>query len=337
MQRTFLSFYEVMSMTQSNLRGGLALSPESVDQSLLAGAGPQQWEALRGRFDPDATEQALSACSGQCIPPDVREEYQGVTFYSWGEDFKGSLGDRLKPPAFDKQGRGGRIAVQDKYIFRTLWIDGMKRLIDASLGRRPSLADAEEFRLMAKELSELGAYSIFLSNDTQRMFDLDSLTVTLTGEPGAYDWLVNDDEMRRKYKVFFWDSGGRSVGVQLDSPLEEVQQIRQGLQQSSLRPYQAFGTGRGLDADGRYIGVVLVHTNEELAGENAVLLRQRIEETLNLAQSKPWSETVDLENMEARVKGRLLVAILPLPDQEQAGGIPTFATAHTLDALLLHE
>ena len=190
---------------------------------------------------------------------------------------------------------------------------------------------------MAKELSELGAYSIFLSNDTQRMFDLDSLTVTLAGEPGAYDWLVNDDEMRRKYKVFFWDSGGRSVGVQLDSPLEEVQSIRQGLQQFPLRPYQAFGTGRGLDADGRYIGVVLVHTNEELAGENAVLLRQRIEETLNLAQSKPWSETVDLENMEVRVKGRLLVAILPLPDQEQASGIPTFATAHTLDALLLHE
>ena len=61
----------------------------------------------------------------------------------------------------------------------------------------------------------------------------------------------------------------------LDSPLEEVQQIRQGLQQSPLRPYQAFGTGRGLDANGRYIGVVLVHTNEELAGENAVLLRQR--------------------------------------------------------------
>ncbi len=337
MQRSFLSFYEVISMTQSNLQEGLALSPGSVDQSLLAGVGPQQWEVLRGRFNPDATEQALSACSGECIPPDVREEYQGVTFYSWGEDFKGNLRARLKPPAFDKQGRGGRVAVQDQYIFRTLWTDGMKGLIDASLGHHPSLADAEEFRLMAKELSELGAYSIFLSNDTQSMSDLDSLTVTLTGEPGAYDWLVNDDEMRRKYKVFFWDSGGRSVRVQLDSPLEEVQQIRQGLQQSPLRPYQAFGTGRGLDADGRYIGVVLVHTNEELAGENAALLRQRIEETLNLAHSKPWRETVDLESMEIRAEGRLLLARLPLPDQEKARGIPTFDTAFTLDALLLHQ
>ena len=45
----------------------------------------------------------------------------------------------------------------------------MKGLIDASLGRLPSLAEAEEFRLMAKELSELGVYSIFLSNDTQSM------------------------------------------------------------------------------------------------------------------------------------------------------------------------
>ncbi len=77
-----------------------------------------------------------------------------------------------------------------------------------------------------------------------------------------------------------------------------------------MRPYQAFGTGRGLDANGRYIGVVLVHSNEELARENAALLRQRIEETLNLAHSKPWRETVDLESMEIRAEGRLL---LPAP------------------------
>ena len=335
--RTFLNFNQVTRSTQPNLTEYLALDPGTINQSLLAGTTPRQWEILGGRFDPKATEQALSRCTGACLPPDAREEYQGVTFYSWGEDFKGSLQDRLKPPAFDKQGRGGRIAVLDNYVYRTLWTDGIREQIDAGLGRRPSLAEVEDFRLLAENLSELGSYEIYLSDDTQSVEELDSLTVTLTGKAGAYDWLVNDEQKRQTYKVFFWDSEGRTVGVQLDSPMEEVQQLRQELQQSLLRPYLAYGTGRGLDSDGRYIGIVLAHADEDLARENVVLLQQRIRETVNLANSKPWNETVDLGRMEVGTEGRLLLAKLPLPDREFASGIPTFDTSFTLDGLLLHE
>jgi hypothetical protein len=224
-------------------------------------------------------------------------------------------------------GRGGRIAVQDQYVFRTLGTDDMKGLIDAGLGRRSSLRDAEEFRLPARALSELNCHDIYLSDKTQSLSELDSYRVMLSGEAGAYDWLVNDNEKRRTYKVFFWGGDGSSVGVQMDSPLEEVQHIRQELQQSLLRPYLAYGTGRGLDSDGTYIGVVLVHAEEELARENAALLQQRIEGTVNLARSTPWRETVDIERMEIRTEGRLLVARLPL--QEDAG--------YTLDGLLLHQ
>lgn len=249
--RTFLNFSEVTLSTQPNLREYLALDPGIIEQSLLAGTTPRQWEILGGRFDPKATEQALSRCTGACLPPDAREEYQGVTFYSWGEDFKGSLQDRLKPPAFDQQGRGGRIAVLDNYVYRTLWTDGIREQIDTGLGRRPSLADVEDFRLLAENLSELGSYEIYLSDDTQSVEELDSLTVTLTGEVGAYDWLVNDEQKRQTYKVSTWDSKGTNIRVQLDSPLEEIQQLRQELQQSLLRPYLAYGTGRGLDSDGK--------------------------------------------------------------------------------------
>ena len=333
--RTFLNFSEISMSIQPNLREYLALDPGAVGQSLLAGTAPRQWEVLNGSFDSQATEQALDRCSDECVPYDAREEYQGVIFYSWGEDFKGSLHDRLKPPAFDKQGRGGRIAVLDNHVYRTLWTDGMREQIDASLGLRPSLAEVEDFRLLAGNLSELGSYEIYLSDDTRRVDKLDSLIVDLNGEVGTYEWLVNDEQKRQTNKVIVWDSAGNLIRVQLDSPLEEVQQLRQELEHSLLRPYLAYGTGRGLDSSGWYISIVLVHANEESASENAALLQRRIMGTVNLANSRPWQETVDVTRMEVVAEGRFLLAKLPSPDREFNSGIPTWGL--TLDGLLLHE
>ena len=47
----------------------------------------------------------------------------------------------------------------------------MKALIDASLGKRRSLAEVEDFRLLAEGMSSLGAYTAFLSNQTQALGD----------------------------------------------------------------------------------------------------------------------------------------------------------------------
>ena len=91
----------------------------------------------------------------------------GIKFYSWGEDLAVDIKKIYAPPAFDRLGRGGRIAVLDEYVFRTLETRGMKRLIDVSLGRRDSLADVDEFRLLATGLDELNAYSGLLTDMTQ--------------------------------------------------------------------------------------------------------------------------------------------------------------------------
>ena len=211
----------------------------------------------------------------------------------------------------------------------------MREQIDASLGLRPSLAEVEDFRLLAGNLSELGSYEIYLSDDTRRVDKLDSLTVDLNGEVGTYEWLVNDEQKRQTNKVIVWDSAGNLIRVQLDSPLEEVQQLRQELEHSLLRPYLAYGTGRGLDSSGWYISIVLVHANEESASENAALLQRRIMGTVNLANSRPWQETVDVTRMEVVAEGRFLLAKLPSPDREFNSGIPTWGL--TLDGLLLHE
>jgi hypothetical protein len=299
-------------------RDNLGFDYRDVEQTALAGLHPRQLEIVRGHYDPQATQRALSACSGECIPPDAREEYQSIPFYRWGEDFKGNLQHRLKPPAFDSRGRAGRLAVQDKYVFRTLWTEGMKALIDASLGQRPSLADVEEFRLLAKGLSELGAHAVYLSNNTQWVSDLDSYVVTL-------------NERR----------------VPLDSPLQEVQRIRQEVQQALLRPYQAVGTGSGQAPEGGYIALVLVHSDEPAAKENVGLLRQRVEGTPHLSYAKPWREIVDGEGMEIRTEGRVLLAKLPLRGEEFAGAWAAIARPAapeiavfpfpSPDPLLLHE
>ena len=133
----------------------LAFDVRNIDQSITAGVPPGQLEVVGGRFDPEATDKALKACS-ECEAP-LHEEHRGVPFYSWGEDFVVDVKRRFAPPAFDQLGRGGRIAVQDRYVFYTVETPGMKDLIEASVGRRRSLADVEEFAILAKEMSDLGA------------------------------------------------------------------------------------------------------------------------------------------------------------------------------------
>ena len=130
-----------------------------MDQSIVAAfALPATLDVIRGRFDPQATDKALESCS-ECETPS-REEYGGVSYYSWGEDYADNLQLRFAPPAFDEIGRGGRIAVLDEYVFRTLGASDMEALIDASLNEGASLADVEEFRLLAGGMSRLGAYTM---------------------------------------------------------------------------------------------------------------------------------------------------------------------------------
>ena len=79
-----------------HLRDSLAFDPRDMDQSVLAGVPPRLLELLRGRYDPEATDRALIACS-ECPSP-LREEHLGVPFFSWGGDLTWDLGSKLTPP-----------------------------------------------------------------------------------------------------------------------------------------------------------------------------------------------------------------------------------------------
>ncbi len=158
----FGPFSQFRNIVAENLRY-LAFDVRSMDQSIVAVALPATFDVVRGRFDPQATDKALESCSG-CEPP-IREEYGGVSYYRWGGDYAPSPQRRFAPPAFDEIGRGGRLAVLDEYVFRTLGTSDMEALIAASLNEGASLADVEAFRLLAGGMFLLGAYTMFLSDD----------------------------------------------------------------------------------------------------------------------------------------------------------------------------
>ena len=271
----FGPFNQHRNITAENLQH-LAFDVRSMDQSIVAFALPATLDVVRGRFDPQATGKALESCS-EC-EPHSREEYGGVSYYSWGEDYAANLQLRFAPPAFDEIGRGGRIAVLDEYVFRTLGASDMEALIDAGLNEGASLADVEEFRLLAGGMSRLGAYTMLLSDDVEV-------------------WDAED-----YYVVLLLDGATGKGVVQAQRELSE--------RGPWLRPYEAFATGAGKDENGHYMALVLVHADDASAEENVGLLRRIIEDEGSILDDIAWSDYIDVERSEIHAEGRVLRAKL---------------------------
>ena len=260
----------------------LAFDVRNVEQSIVTGQGitDDAMDVVRGRFDPEATDKALAACS-ECPPPG-REEHRGVTYYSWGDDYARDPAMQFAPPAFDRSGRGGRLAVLDEYVLHTYGSSEMTALIDASLNEVPSLADVEDFRLLAAGMSELGAYVMLLTDGS-----------------GSYDMSVGV-----MAESFF------SEGTPTQSEIEEQKQRLSDEGGPLLRPFSSYGTGAGMDDVGPYMALTLVHADPASTEENVGLLRRRIEEGQSLFFDVPWSESVELDSSVIRAEGRVLTAKL---------------------------
>ena len=271
----FISGYTEFAVHTFEMGKYLAFDLRTLDQSVLAGTPPGQLGAMLGDFDPTATDAALENCVASV--PDcaiaIHQSHEGISFYSWGEDLAMDLTRVLVPPAFDRLGRGGRIAVQDSHVFYTVETPGMEALIETSLAKRPSLLDSKQFRLLAKAITQLDAHASFLSDQTMSVED-------------AIDKI-----------------GGKNMSQ------EHVEQIRaQVMATPMLKPYLAFATGEGVDQVGPYMALALVHANAETAEENVNLLLRRINEASSLMTRQQWAEMVD--RTEVRADGPILLAKL---------------------------
>lgn len=266
----------------------VALDQRNADQNVVAGNGQSALEITLGRFDPEMTETALNECD-EC-PGHETAEHSGETFYSWGEDFGGSLRNRMAPPVFDQLGRGGRLWVTEDIAVRTLYTEGMENVIDARHGNMPSLADDDDFALAARALSGLEIHTAVLS-DADR--DIDSMAVAIV-ETGREEDLVRE--------------------AILSAPL--------------LQRFTMSVVGTGFDADGTsFTAVVLVHDDESTAEENVDRLVTRVQEgdvagygwpTLAdntvgstptvVPESRSWADVID--SIELSTDGRVLLAKL---------------------------
>ncbi len=257
----------------------LAFDARNLDQSISAGVPPGGIDLEQGRFDPQAAERALEACS-ECSPF-TREEHKGVTYYAWGEDGLIQEPDmQWAPPAFDRLGRGGRIAVFEEYLVRANTSVEIRSIIDAMLNETSSLANVEEFRLLAAAMSELGAYVMMLSDDVE------AHTVDGLARQSLGDSAPQSDLDAFKEKI------GEAVGDEF------------------LRSYVAYATGAGLDEGGAYTALALVHADPAIAEENVERLRMSIETGMSLYYGQPWTDSIDVGASEFSSKGRVLLAKL---------------------------
>ena len=241
-----------------------------MEQSILAGEPPYVLEVASGRIDPEATERSLSRCT-ECEEPKIHE-HRGVEFYSWGDDLRPNLAKRLHPPAFDELGRGGRIAVLDSLVLRTLWTQGMRSLIDAYRNNRDSLADDPDLALAAGELQSLGVYSAILFGDVERF----------TTNP--LDSLLSAEEQAQLEKM--------RAPLGMDTPDE----------------FSALGAGVAKDADGFLTILVFVYEDADVANRNVQGLEEMLANGQSIATGQPWTEY--FPQSEVWSDGRALIARL---------------------------
>jgi len=253
-------------------RRNIGFGPQDVDQDIQAGPPPATFEAIKGRFDTPAIKQAVNRYESE-MPR--FEQYEGITVIDWG--YGGNeimLGKVLAPPAFDNLGRCRPLGVEDSYIFRAFDTDSIEAMIDASHGQLTSLADNPDFSLMAEALSEMGAYSVFLTDQGQDL-----------------DFLERAAELEESV-----------------TPEEIIAGVGQ-----LLSPYRTLATGVGKDDEGPFMTIVLVYDQPEQASSDVAVLKQRIETGTSLSTGRPWQDLIDSwevwadgRSLRARLHGQIV-------------------------------
>jgi hypothetical protein len=143
-----------------------------VDAEIQAGFPPGNVVAAIGRFNPQATRDALEyqdEWPSWVKEAYTTEEYRGVTLHSWGDGYKMNMNTRLVPPHIDQLGRARPLAVTETRLFYAPSLEIMKLMIEASQDKPESLADLPEF---ASILSEMNAYAAVIGDEECAIGDI---------------------------------------------------------------------------------------------------------------------------------------------------------------------
>ena len=286
----------------------LGFDSRDVDLVMVAGSEneppPRGLEVIIGNIQSSVAVSLLSECE-ECMPHEAAS-HAGIEFYTWGEDARPSLDDRLAAPAHDQFGRGGRILIEDGYSIRTLFTESMQSAIDAISGSKQSLAGNEDFVLAARAADEMGAVSLTLTAQPFRAFDI----AEVYGGRGR----LTLDGLDSDYAGAFASLNERSG----NGDAREALVVDSFVQSGSLPAFEVVGTGLGSDESGVFVTLVLVFKDDRLASDAAIALESRIETGVfptfsgDTRELTPWNE--EIESADIDVTGRTVRVLLRVSD-----------------------
>jgi len=182
--------------TLETLRVNAGYDARDVDATILGGNPPDQLGAMTLRLPSQTVHDHL--LNRAEIPSPQQDEHLGTPVLAWGEDGRVNFNRRLIPPAFDALGRGAKLGFRaDGLILSTLYRKSLNAMIEAADGRSASLANVDDYRLIAEALASLEAYSAVALNQTQ---SLDVIRPPFSTEP--FDLIL-----LKPYRVY-----GSSIG-----------------------------------------------------------------------------------------------------------------------------
>jgi hypothetical protein len=147
----------------------LGYDATDIDAEIQFGVPPSNGVIAIGRFDPQATINALSnqdEWPSWAVDSYATEDYNGVTIHSWGDGLAVHLTTRMCPPHLDELGRARPLAVTDEYLFCAPSVEVIKLLIDASEKKGSTLANLPEYAAIANGLADLHAYSAVIGSSS---------------------------------------------------------------------------------------------------------------------------------------------------------------------------
>jgi len=201
------------------------------------------YAAARGRFDSASIDTAMT---NNPLADELKIiSYADHQYYSFGPDQGVNL---LSRSDTNPAGQSYRLAIAGDMLLSVMTTDCIEKMLDSYYNQIDSLADIEAYRAMAEILEDHGVFYALFSSQS-----------------------FSQNSVKTEYREFLENAlaqGGERNEIYLDlinSP------------DLLLEPYDALSTGAGVDESGAFLLIVLSNENEELAGENAVLLEQRLD------------------------------------------------------------
>ncbi|HEY95757.1 MAG TPA: hypothetical protein G4O15_12560 [Dehalococcoidia bacterium] len=285
---------------EEEYRETIGFTFDDVDQMVSSGRQPYIYEAYRGTFDKTEIDTVVKI--GTRSEDLEVVQYGGMEYYRWGEDNAANLSARTHVRPL---GRGHRLALPGDFAFWTVWDEGVETMIDCYNDTAGSLADIDEFKLMAEGLTILDAFSGYMTTGTNSYDE-------------AQDYLKREGLPAREghYDRF-------TLSLE-ETPL--------------LKPYTAMATGAGLDEDGYYLAIVLVNPDNNTAEENVSLLEERISNTRDIWQGRLWSEMATRVTVESQDRLTLVTLYgLPVEFWPDRFGSLSVVGSGAFEPLLVHE